>query len=45
MSGALLLLDLHECMPEFFATKSARARHPAVQVIAALEQASIGSRS
>jgi glycosyltransferase involved in cell wall biosynthesis len=42
MSGARLLLDLHECMPEFFATKfRTSTRHPAVRVIAALEQASI----
>jgi glycosyltransferase involved in cell wall biosynthesis len=42
MSGARLLLDLHECMPEFFATKfRTSTRHPVVRVISALEQASI----
>jgi glycosyltransferase involved in cell wall biosynthesis len=40
--GARVLLDLQECMPEFFATKfGTDMRHPAVRVIAALEQLSI----
>jgi glycosyltransferase involved in cell wall biosynthesis len=40
--GARILLDLQEPMPEFFATRfGAGLRHPAVRVIAALEQASI----
>lgn len=40
--GARLLLDLQECMPEFFATKFGTGlRHPAVRLIAALEQQSI----
>jgi glycosyltransferase involved in cell wall biosynthesis len=40
--GARLLLDLQECMPEFFATKFGTSlRHPAVLLIAALEQLSI----
>lgn len=42
MLGARVLLDLHECMPEFFATKyGVSMRHPAVRLIAALEQAAI----
>ncbi len=42
LSGARLLLDLQECMPEFFATKfRTSVRHPAVRLIATLEQASI----
>jgi glycosyltransferase involved in cell wall biosynthesis len=42
LSGARLLLDLQECMPEFFATKFRTSpRHPAVRLIASLEQASI----
>jgi glycosyltransferase involved in cell wall biosynthesis len=42
LSGARLLLDLQECMPEFFATKFRTGpRHPAVRLIASLEQASI----
>jgi glycosyltransferase involved in cell wall biosynthesis len=39
--GARVLLDLHECMPEFFATKFASPSHPAVRLLARLEQASI----
>jgi glycosyltransferase involved in cell wall biosynthesis len=40
--GARVLLDLQECMPEFFATKfHTRMGHPVVRLIAALEQASI----
>jgi glycosyltransferase involved in cell wall biosynthesis len=40
--GARVLLDLHECMPEFFTTKfGANMRHPGVRVLGWLEQASI----
>jgi glycosyltransferase involved in cell wall biosynthesis len=40
--GARVLLDLHECMPEFFATKfGLDDRHPAVRLVALVEQASI----
>jgi len=40
--GVPVLLDLHECMPEFFATKFRTGlAHPAVRAIAACEQASI----
>jgi glycosyltransferase involved in cell wall biosynthesis len=40
--GCPVLLDLHECMPEFFGTKfQAGLRHPVVRVIAWLEQISI----
>jgi glycosyltransferase involved in cell wall biosynthesis len=40
--GARVLLDLHECMPEFFALKYALApEHPAIRLLAWLEQASI----
>jgi glycosyltransferase involved in cell wall biosynthesis len=40
--GARVLLDLHECMPEFFATKyGVGMRHPGVRLLVALEQASI----
>lgn len=40
--GAKIVLDLHEIMPEFFATKfGVTMRHPAVRAIAWLEQASI----
>jgi glycosyltransferase involved in cell wall biosynthesis len=40
--GARILLDLHECMPEFFATKfKASPHHPLVQLLARLEQLSI----
>lgn len=42
LTGAKVLLDLHECMPEFFATKfDVGPRHPAIRVIAAVEQRSI----
>ena len=40
--GAQVVLDLHECMPEYGATKYGVAlTHPIVRVLAALEQASI----
>lgn len=40
--GARVLLDLHECMPEFFATKYGLGMdHPAVRIVSAIEQASI----
>ncbi|WP_040666850.1 glycosyltransferase family 4 protein, partial [Nitrolancea hollandica] len=40
--GCPVLLDLHECMPEFFGTKfQTGLRHPVVRVIAWLEQISI----
>ena len=40
--GARVLLDLHECMPEFFRVKfGVGGRHPAVRLIASAEQASI----
>ncbi len=40
--GARVLLDLHECMPEFFATKfKTGMEHPGVWLLARLEQASI----
>lgn len=40
--GARVLLDLNQCMPEFFATKfGLDARHPAVRLVAFVEQASI----
>ena len=40
--GARVLLDLQECMPEFFATKfGTRLDHPGVRLIAVLEQLSI----
>jgi glycosyltransferase involved in cell wall biosynthesis len=40
--GARVLLDLQECMPEFFATKfGTSSGHPAVRLIAGLEQSSI----
>lgn len=42
LTGARVVLDLHECMPEFFATKfGVPLRHPAVRAIGAAEQASI----
>jgi glycosyltransferase involved in cell wall biosynthesis len=42
LMGARVLLDLHECMPEFFATKfNLSFRHPAVRLVALAEQASI----
>jgi len=40
--GAKVLLDLQECMPEFFATKFGKSmQHPLVRAIAAVEQLSI----
>jgi glycosyltransferase involved in cell wall biosynthesis len=40
--GVPVVLDLHECMPEFFASKfGATLRHPAVRALILLEQASI----
>jgi glycosyltransferase involved in cell wall biosynthesis len=40
--GARVLLDLQECMPEFFATKfDTGMRHPMVRFIAAVEQRAI----
>lgn len=40
--GARVLLDLHECMPEFFETKFGTGpRHPAVRLVARIEQAAI----
>jgi glycosyltransferase involved in cell wall biosynthesis len=42
LTGTPVLLDLQECMPEFFATKFAvEQRHPVVRVIERLEQVSI----
>jgi glycosyltransferase involved in cell wall biosynthesis len=42
LRGARVVLDLHECMPEFFQVKfGAGPRHPAVRLVAAAEQASI----
>lgn len=40
--GARVLLDLHKCMSEFFATKYRLGMdHPAVRIVSAIEQASI----
>jgi glycosyltransferase involved in cell wall biosynthesis len=40
--GARVLLDLHECMPEFFALKYALpSQHPVIRLVAWFEQASI----
>ena len=39
--GARVLLDLHETMPEFFATRFGRSSGPAVRMVVAAEQASI----
>src|SRR5258708_40109713 len=40
--GARVLLDLHECMPEFYAGKfGVGLRHPAVRLVAWIEQAAI----
>jgi glycosyltransferase involved in cell wall biosynthesis len=40
--GARVLLDLHECMPEFYATKFRKASsHPLVRLVSWLEQRSI----
>ena len=42
LTGARVILDLHEVMPEFFATRfGTTLDHPAVKVLAFLEQASI----
>jgi glycosyltransferase involved in cell wall biosynthesis len=42
LTGARVILDLHECMPEFFATKFGRGLdHPGVRAVAGAEQASI----
>jgi glycosyltransferase involved in cell wall biosynthesis len=42
LTGARVLLDLQECMPEFFATKFGTSMsHPAVRLLVRLEQASI----
>jgi glycosyltransferase involved in cell wall biosynthesis len=42
LAGAPVLLDLHECMPEFFATKFGLGLdHPAVRLIGAVEQGAI----
>jgi glycosyltransferase involved in cell wall biosynthesis len=42
LTGARVVLDLHECMPEFFATKfGVPLDHRAVRVVGAVEQASI----
>jgi len=40
--GARVLLDLHECMPEFFALKySLPSKHPVIRLVSWFEQASI----
>ena len=40
--GARVILDLHECMPEFYAVKfGAGMQHPVVRLIAWIEQAAI----
>jgi glycosyltransferase involved in cell wall biosynthesis len=40
--GARILLDLHECMPEFYAVKFGTGlTHPVVRLIAGIEQAAI----
>jgi glycosyltransferase involved in cell wall biosynthesis len=40
--GARVLLDLHECMPEFFVTKyGVSARHPVARLLGLIEQMSI----
>jgi glycosyltransferase involved in cell wall biosynthesis len=42
LTGARVVLDLHECMPEFFATKfGVGLDHWAVRAVGAVEQASI----
>jgi glycosyltransferase involved in cell wall biosynthesis len=42
LTGARVILDLHECMPEFFATKfGTDLDHAAVRAVAASEQAAI----
>ena len=43
LRGVPVVLDLHECVPEFFATKLHMSLdHPAVRALGALERASIG---
>jgi glycosyltransferase involved in cell wall biosynthesis len=43
LRGVPVVLDLHECVPEFFATKlDMSLDHPAVRALGALERASIG---
>ena len=43
MLGARVLLDLHECMPEFFATKfGVRMNHPAVRLLVELGRVEAG---
>lgn len=40
--GARVLIDLHECMPEFYAVKfGTRLDHPAVRLLSSIEQAAI----
>ena len=40
--GARVVLDLHECMPEFYAVKfAAGMRHPVVRLLAWFEQSAI----
>jgi glycosyltransferase involved in cell wall biosynthesis len=42
LRGARVLLDLHECMPEFFATRfGLQPQHPMVRAIGLIEQAAI----
>jgi glycosyltransferase involved in cell wall biosynthesis len=42
LMGARVILDLHECMPEFFAVKfGVGPGHPALRLLAAVEQLSI----
>jgi glycosyltransferase involved in cell wall biosynthesis len=42
LCGSRVVLDLHECMPEFFQVKfGVGPRHPAVRLVAGVEQASI----
>jgi glycosyltransferase involved in cell wall biosynthesis len=42
LQGAHVVLDLHECMPEFFQVKfGVGPEHPAVRLVAAAEQAAI----
>ena len=42
MRGARVVLDLHECMPEFFAVKfGVGPGHPALRLLTAIEQMSI----
>jgi glycosyltransferase involved in cell wall biosynthesis len=42
LRGVPIVVDLHECMPEFFASKfGTNLRHPGVRLLGMLEQASI----